>query len=480
MNVEDVVQEPDAPYMWFTRSRAERRCLARSSGDCRAAFRHNFKREGVSLSGEERWVMAEARVPEALREPVGRFGLLRMVMLGVVHAAVFMGAIGSAQILLPIVITDIDPANREINLGYVTGVAAFFGAVGGPIVGALSDRTTLRFGRRRPWMLAASVLSAGALAAMSWAAESIVALILLWSLVGFANAALLTAARAFIPDQVPEGQRGVASGIFSLGLPLGTLLGTVLVASVIEDTGTAFVVLAAVNVVSVVLFLIVFGDPPLPARARPPMRLGVFFRNFWINPREHPDFVYVWVTRVLVLLGWQMGTSYLLFFLEDAVGYEEMFPGRTASQGVASLTIIAIIAITALFLSSFVSGWISDKVGQRRPFVIGAGLLMGVSLLVLAFARDWPVLLAMAALLGLAIGMFIAVELALITQLLPSAEDRGKDIGLVNLADSLPYSLGPLMAGFIVAHAGYPQMFVLAAVVTTVGAILVTRIKGAR
>lgn len=207
------------------------------------------------------------------------------------------------------------------------------------------------------------------------------------------------------------------------------------------------------------------------------MRLGAFLRIFWVSPREHPDFVHVWATRVLVLLGWQMGISYLLFFLEDAVRYEEMFPGRTASQGVASLTIIA---ITALFLASFVSGWISDRIGRRRPFVIGSSLLMGASLLLLAFARDWPVLLATAALLGFAIGMFIAVELALITQLLPSAEDRGKDLGLVGLADSLPSSLGPLMAGFMVAQAGYPQMFVLAAVVTTFGAILITRIKGAR
>lgn len=421
-------------------------------------------------------VTTEAPVPEALREPVGRFGLLKMVMLGVVHTAVFMGAIASAQILLPLVITGIDPAKREVNLGYVVGVAAVFSAVGGPIVGALSDRTTLRFGRRRPWMLAASVISAGAFAALS-VAESILALILLWSLVGFGHSALLTAARAFIPDQVPEAQRGLASGIFSLGLPLGTLLGVVLVSSVIENTGTAFVVLAAVNLVSVVLFLIVFGDPPLPRRGRPPIRLGAFFRNFWVRPREHPDFAYVWATRVLVLLGWQMGTSYLLFFLEDAVRYEEIFPGRTASQGVASLMIVA---ITALFLASFVSGWISDRVGRRRPFVIGSSLLMGASLLLLAFARDWPVLLVMAALLGFAIGMFIAVELALITQLLPSAEDRGKDLGLVSLADSLPGSLGPLMAGFMVARAGYPETFVLAALVTTVGAIFITRIKGAR
>lgn len=110
-------------------------------------------------------------------------------------------------------------------------------------------------------------------------------LIVLWSIFGFALSALLTAARAFIPDQVPEGQRGVASGIFSLGPPLGTLLGVVLASSVIEGAGTAFVVLAAVNAASVVLFLIVFGDPPLPERGRPPMRLGAFLRIFWVSPR---------------------------------------------------------------------------------------------------------------------------------------------------------------------------------------------------
>lgn len=397
-------------------------------------------------------------------------------MLGVVHAAVFMGAIAGAQILLPLMVTDLAPTSRELSLGYVVGVAAVFGMMGSVLVGAFSDRTKLRFGRRRPWMLGLSVLSAASLVAAPHA-ENILALVLLWSVFIFAISGILTVARAVIPDQIPDERRGLASGLFNLGLPLGTLLGTVLVAVVLTDATAAFTTLATLNFVSVAAFVLLFTDPPAsPAEPNAAsVKIGDFVRGLWVSPGDHPAFAIFWGTRVLVLLGWQMGFSYMFFFLEDAVRYEDLFPDREVSYGVATLTAVVIFA---LFISSFLSGWISDRTGRRLPFVVASALLLGVSLFALAFARDWSVLLVVAAMLGLAIGTFIAVELALVTELLPSADDRGKDLGLVGVADSLPNALGPFLAGSIVALAGYPQMFLAAALTTTVGALLVTRIKG--
>lgn len=318
-------------------------------------------------------------------------------------------------------------------------------------------------------MLGLSVLSAASLAAAPYA-QSILALVFVWSVFIFAISGILTVARAVIPDRIPEERRGLASSVFNLGLPLGTLLGTVLVAVAIKDIDTAFTVLATLNFVSVAAFVTLFGDPPIEKDAAP-VKVGEFVRGFWASPGSHPDFAIFWGTRVLVLLGWQMGFSYMLFFLEDAVGYGEIFPGREVSYGVATLTAVV---ICALFVASFASGWLSDRTGRRLPFVVASALLLGVSLFILAFARDWTVML------GLALSTFLAVELALLTQLLPSADDRGKDLGLAGVADSIPNSLGPFLAGSIVALAGYPQMFLAAALTTTVGALLVTRTKSQR
>lgn len=414
----------------------------------------------------------EGQTPEALREPTERFGGGKMVLLGVVYTAVFMGSIASLSILLPELITAVDDEGREISLGVVTGVAALFAVLSGPISGGLSDRTTLRFGRRRPWMLGGSLVSAAALAAISFT-ESLLLLLVLWSIFQLS----LTTLRAFIPDQVPVAQRGTASGIFSLGLPFGTLIGLGLVSLVIQETSTAFRVLAAVNLLAVVVFLLVYRDPPLPASHRQPLEPGAFVRNLWVNPRQYPDFAYVWSTRLLVLLGWQMGTSYLLFFLEDAVNYGELFPDQDVSTGVFILTATAIVA---LIPASVVGDWLSDKLGRRRPLVIAAGLLMGVGLLGLAFVRSWPGLLVTAAVLGAAFGVFVAVELALITLVLPSSGDRGKDLGLVNITNTIPESLAPLLLGFLVFYTGYPLTYSVGAAITILGAILVTRVKGAR
>lgn len=85
------------------------------------------------------------------------------------------------------------------------------------------------------------------------------------------------------------------------------------------------------------------------------------------------------------------------------------------------------------------------------------------------------------AVLGLGVGVFTSVDLALMIDVLPEAIDRGKDLGVVNIANSLPQVLAPVVAAPIVsALGGYSTLYAVAAGVTLAGAVLVFQIKSVR
>jgi MFS family permease len=120
----------------------------------------------------------------------------------------------------------------------------------------------------------------------------------------------------------------------------------------------------------------------------------------------------------------------------------------------------------------------SDRTGKRKIFVIWSGVVMAVAAVLLALWPTWPVAMAAAAVLGAGYGVYVAVDAALITQVLPRASDRAKDLGVINIANSAPQVLGPALSAPIVVHlGGYPVLYLLTAAVTLLGSWLVTRIR---
>jgi MFS family permease len=103
---------------------------------------------------------------------------------------------------------------------------------------------------------------------------------------------------------------------------------------------------------------------------------------------------------------------------------------------------------------------------------------MAAAALLLAAWPTWPGALIAAAVLGLGFGVYLSVDQALITQVLPAARDRAKDLGVINIANSAPQVLGPALAAPIVAYlGGYSTLYVAVAVVTILGTVLVRKIK---
>lgn len=389
-------------------------------------------------------------------------------LLAVANLAVFAAFFGPLQVLLAQQAEELAPGSKEATLGLVTGIGAFVAMVANPVLGAFSDRTRGRFGRRRPWVLLGAVTSVLGLLLLS-SSEVVGLMVLGWALVQLGANGSLAAIMAAIPDRVPRRQRGVVGGTVALAQTVGALLG-VGIASATGSWAAGYVAVAAFVVLASLPYVV--GGRDDPVTSVPAFSWGEFVRGFWVSPREHPDFAWAWVVRFLVQLGNALGLVYLYYFLQDGVGYDD------PEGGVLVLTVV--YALSSV-LTTVASGRISDRIGRRKVFIVVSGVVMAAASVALAVAPVWPMVVVGAVLLGTGFGVFTAVDYAVMTEVLPTAEDSGRDLGVINIAASLPQVFSPAIAGALVSTAlGYPGLYLLSAVATLVGALAVGRIRSVR
>ncbi|KUM41275.1 MFS transporter [Arthrobacter sp. EPSL27] len=422
-------------------------------------------RHGPAAPGPTAVALAE---PDRPVRPVWISGVV-LVNVGI-NAAFF----GPLQVLLGQQAAAFSEGDKEAILALVTGAGAAVSLVANPLFGAFSDRTTSRLGRRVPWVLFGAILGAAALIALA-GAPSVAIMTLLWCLVQAGCNGAYAAITAAIPDRVPVAQRGTVGGLAAMGQTVGILAGAVIAAAVAGNFAAGYLVCAVALLAGVGLYYFKNDDVPLPAGSRPPFSLAAFARGFWISPVLYPDFAWAWLTRLLVNIGNHMVTLYLLFFLKDAVRLEET-QGIAPEFGVLILTgLYAVMVI----ITSVIGGRLSDRMGRRKPLVIISSVIIAVASLILAFAPNWTGALLGASVLGIGFGCYLAVDFALITQVLPTALSRGRDLGVINIANSLPQVLAPLIAfPFVTLWGGYVSLYIAAAVIGLLGALFVVKIKG--
>ncbi|MDP3892792.1 MFS transporter [Nocardioides sp.] len=391
-----------------------------------------------------------------------------VVALSLVNIGVWSGFFGPIQVLLALQAEALSPDHKEAALALVTGTGAAVSMVLNPLWGAFSDRTTLRMGRRLPWVLGGLVTGVLALLLLS-RAGNVATMVLCWGLVQASLNAMLAALTAAVPDQVPVRERGTVGGFVAIAQTLGVIVGAGLAAATGSITA-GYVAVAATLVVLSLPYCLTSRDVAIDAA--PPFHAGRFLRSFWVSPTRHPDFAWAWLTRFLINLGNAIVLLYLLYYVSDAVGLgaaaaaNTVF-GLTAAYGVCTVG-------TAL-----VSGIWSDRVGRRKVFVSGSGVVMAVALVLLALSPTLATAWVAAVILGIGFGAYTAVDFALITQVLPSDDDRAKDLGVINIANTLPQVLAPVVAAAVLTllGRGYPTLYLFGAAVTLLGAALVSRIR---
>lgn len=373
-------------------------------------------------------------------------------------------------VLLPHQIELLFPESKIATFAVIATVGALCALVAQPVAGQLSDRTRSKYGRRAPWMMLGVFGGGLALVGLAFA-NSFVGILIAWCLVQIAYNFAQGPLSAVLPDRVPIARRGTFAALSGIGLMAGALGGQVIGSMLFDSLTVGYIFFAVFAFVVIGLFVILNPDRPSTNFEREPFSFRDFISTFWVNPIKHPDFFWAFTGRLLLYTGYFGVTGYQLYILGDYIGIEK-------PQTVIAL--LGIVGLVGTIIATVISGPLSDRVGRRKPFVFGSSVVMGLAL---ALPWLWPTYeswLIMTAVIGFGFGMFQAVDTALMSQVLPSAKSFAKDLGVVNIAATLPQTFAPGFAGAVVLVFGYEGLFPIGIVLSILGAVCVWFIKSAK
>ncbi|HEY4465174.1 MAG TPA: MFS transporter [Streptosporangiaceae bacterium] len=414
---------------------------------------------------------APTTLPAALAEPVTPVRPGWISLLFTANVGLWLAIYAPIQVLLPEQAQALDRGSKTVLLSVVMGAGAVAALVANPIAGALSDRTTSRRGRRHPWTVAGAVVGAAGLAVLAAAPDAAV-MMLGWFLAQAGLGGMLATLTSALPDRVPAAQRGTLGGLIGISQMLGTVLGALLVTVLVTGLADGYLACGALVVLGALVFAVFTPDDVLPPRLAPRDSVRAILRRLWVPPRAYPDFGWAWAMHFLVNLGNALGTLYLLYFLSDAAHYRDPQTG---------LLILMAIYGLSLAIAGVACGTASDRSGHRKRYVAGAAIVMAVAALLLVISPTWTAALAAAPLLGVGFGTYWAAAPAVLTQVLPAAADRAKDLGVINVAVALPLVVAPVIAGIVLATThSYPLLFALSGLATLGGGAAVLRIRAVR
>jgi Na+/melibiose symporter-like transporter len=417
-----------------------------------------------------------------LKPVAGRFGGFDYIKITVFGFA--MSALWNSMhsILIPMRLLDfVADADKNTYLGLLTFTGLILAMVVQPVAGAISDRSGLRWGRRRPYILVGTMAALFLVPSLGLAG-SYAALFLIYCLLQISTNTSQGPFQAFIPDLVPDGKRGLASGVKYLLEILGGVSLLYPVAFLMDRYSAGggmtwlWLALGALSVVllgaSMVTLLTVREKPG--AGGMGAVSISVLYKYFLFDVRNNRAFVWFLVSRFLVMMAFTTIQSFALYFLRDVVGVTN--PAEATAQ-------FSMVAVVGMLAAVYPAGRLSDRIG-RRPIAVTAALIgaLGIALIFLFKNNYLPVML-FGGLIGIAFGSFMSTNWALAVDLVPGGEEA-RHLGLTNLATAggaaTARLIGPVIDFFNAYReslSGYSVMLLACFVYFVAGAALLLRIK---
>jgi MFS family permease len=409
-----------------------------------------------------------ADVPPRPQAASGAF----LAALAMAQVGAFLSFMPLLTILAPLKAAAIDPGNKAWILAQVGFWGALVAGGSNILAGALSDRTRSRFGRRRPWLLIGVIGTAASYFVImrADATHELVGGVLLFQL---CLNLLFGPLVALLADQVPPAQRGRAAAFIGLAPPAGAMTGALLVGVALPQENIRYAVIAALLVAATIPLLLLAREAPTG-----PGLLGLAGPRQVARPRRFQlsrDFAVAWLSRLLIQAGITIVSLFTLFNIQDRV----TLPGRLAPEALLGMLVVGSCLMQVA--ASLAGGFLSDHLRRRKAFVLAAGLLVAAATAVLALSVDWRLMAGAFAIFGIGYGLFTTVDAALITEVLPSDHDAGRDLGLSNLANTLPQMFAPLLGAVLLqSAAGYAWLYLAAGVAAAAGGLLILAVRGAR
>ncbi len=414
--------------------------------------------------------MAEAR--ENQNEAVALAPVSRpfLGLFALAHLGAFIAFVPMLNLLLPLKAELIDPAGKAVLLSQVMLWGAVAAAVTNLAAGALSDGTRGRHGRRRPWIIVGAIAVAaahGLVFAAGTAQQLLIAVLIFQAAVNVMFGPL----NAILPDVVPGRQKGLAAALAGLALPGAGLFTAGVLAVALARLDLRFLAVAAAVPLLVLPFALRLREPKPP---RAPARLGLPS----LAALADRDFVMAFASRLLVQVTITFNVLYLLFYLQETARLGPFADVRPEAVLGGLLGLSTAVSLAAGFLG----GVLSDRLRRRRLFVTAGGMAMAGGAALLAAAPGWPGPLFAQLLFGLGLGLYSTVDTALVAEVLPDRQAAGRDLGLMNLAITVPQVLAPLFGLGLLSLSGgdFRWIYAASALFAVVGALAVTGIRRVR
>ena len=383
---------------------------------------------------------------------------------------------GIGMILLPAQVARLAPDSKVSVLALLTTLAAVASMLALPTGGALSDRTRSRFGRRAPWLVLMAGVSAVLTIAVGLSSGLVVLAIMLtglWFTTNFYQGAI----SAILPDRVPVSRRGIASAVIGLGTPVGILFGVNLASRISQVW--AYTALALVLLVTTLALVAGAREPSsldlVTARSKDRgsavAAIRTFFRAF-----GRRDFALAFASRFGLFLAYFTVAGYLFFAVQDYIGAENV-PGGNVAVAVSTLSTVSFgtwIGVATL------CGWLADKLDRRKLFVAISAIGLGLSQVIPIVSHSWGAMLAYSAVSGASLGTYFAVDLAVMSLVLPDKDSEGRDFAILNVATGLPQLAAPAIAGSLIGFGGYGSLFLVSGASALVAGALAMAIRSIR
>ncbi len=376
------------------------------------------------------------------------------------HAGAVIGYLPFLSLLLPL---KIDRLAGEARIGWLT-VAIVLGAAtasGANILfGWLSDRSFARGGGRRGWIaggLVAVAISYGAIA-LADRPVTLIGAVLAFQI---AVNAVLAPMMAIMADEIPDDQRGLAGGLLAIGPPAAGAVSALLVADAGRSEAARLALIAGLTIAAVLPLLVV--RRPLVAVA-PPSPATAPSHRLWVAS----------LARLLVQLAGGALSLYLLYYFQSIAG---SVPPATLAARVGTLLTISYILPLPI---AVVAGRLSDQAARRTPFLVGAAVVATLGLLAMATVAH-PVAGAIGFVTySVAAAVFLALHQAFAVRLLPDPRHRGRDLGLINLSNTVPSLLGPLLTWALATPGDFTLLLLVLAALTLAGGVLILPLRRTR
>ncbi|WEV72779.1 MFS transporter [Bifidobacterium sp. ESL0790] len=373
-------------------------------------------------------------------------------------------------VLLPQVFSGIKGIRPEDALGTMNAVSSIFALVSNIVFGTFSDISKFKIGKRTPWIVAGGVIGAAGyfLTAHS---TSLVWMVIGWCIVQVGINCLIAPAVAVLSDRIPEDVRGTFSALYGAGQIVGMQVGNFVGSFFLTKLNTGLTIGTCIFLFSGLITVLIWPREKSAENNTKATSVSEILKSFIPPTSNCRDFYLALFGRLAFVIGTFMISGYLLLILERYVNLSVNDAGK-------AMQIMSIITLVTTILASMVSGPLSDFLHRRKFIVALACVIIALGMLVAWLVPTTTGIYVYAALAGLGNGCYMSVDQALNVDVLPNPQEAGKDLGILNLANTIGQALAPAFTSlFIRICGGYKGVFPVAVAFLLVGTIFIMMIR---